>query len=299
MKNTILIGPSGFLGPAILKNFPSIIAAGRNKPPFYCKNKFIKISNIYNLKKLDKIKIDYVIYLVGNSNHHELNKSNLKRSFDFNVLPLQSALDYFSKRKIKKFISFTGALLYDQNKIKIPCDENSLINPYKNNYIFSKYFAEEVSRYYSNVVPTINVRLSNIYGPSMLKRPDIIISILNDILKKNKKIKVNTFKPERDFIHIDDVSIAIIKLLTSKFVGTVNLGSGKKYSIKKICKLIEKITNSKIKSRNIKVDGPYKYQHDISLLKKIIKWKPEISLEKGLEMTWKQILSWKTICKKS
>ena len=297
MKNTVLIGPSGFLGPAILKKFPSIIAVGRKKPPFYCKNRFIKITDIYNLNKLDKIKIDYVIYLIGNSNHHILNKSNLKKSFDYNVLPLQSALEYFSKRKIKKFISFTGALLYDQSKIKIPCKENSPLNQYKNNYIFSKYFAEQISKYYSYRVPLINVRLSNIYGPSILKRPDIIISIFNEILRK-KEFVVKSFKPERDFIHIDDVSIAIIKLLRSKFTGTVNLGSGKRYSIKTICHIIEKITHRKIKSKNIKVDGPYIYQHDISLLKKIIKWSPKISLEKGLKLTWEQMLIWKKIVKK-
>jgi nucleoside-diphosphate-sugar epimerase len=292
MKNTILIGPSGFWGPAILKNFPSIIAVGRKKPPFYCKNKFIKILNIHNLKKLEKIRIDYVIYLVGNSNHHNLNKSNLKKSLELNVSPLQSALNYFSKRKIKKFISFTGALLYDERKLKIPCKENSPINPYKNNYIFSKFLAEKVTEYYSNLVPSINVRLSNIYGPSMLNRPDIIISIFNNILKKNKEIKVHTFKPERDFVHTDDVSKAIIKLLKSNFTGTVNLGSGEKNSIKKVCNIIEKITNHKIKSKNIKVNGPYKYQHNISLLKKIIKWKPEISLKNGLKLTWEQMLNW-------
>ena len=46
MSNTILFGPSGFLGPAILKKYPKIIAVGRNKPPYYCNNKFIKINDI-------------------------------------------------------------------------------------------------------------------------------------------------------------------------------------------------------------------------------------------------------------
>ena len=292
MKKTILIGPSGFLGPAILKKYPSIIAVGRKRPPFYCKNKFIKISNIYNLKKLNEVDIDYVIFLIGNSDHHKLNNTNLKASLKYNVLPLQSALNYFSKRKIKKFVSFTGALLYDQSKLKIPCKESSTIFQYKNNYIFSKYLAEQTTNHYSQVVPNINIRLSNIYGPSMLKRPDIIISIFNNILKK-KDFKVHTFKPERDFIHIDDVSEAIIKLLKSKFTGSINLGSGKMYSIKKVCKIIEKITKYKIKSDQLRVDGPYKYQHDISLLKNMINWKPKISLEKGLNNTWQQILKWK------
>ncbi len=297
MKNTILIGPSGFLGPAILKKNPSIIAVGRKRPPYYCKNKFIKIKNIFNLKKLDKIKIDNVIFLIGNSNHHKLNKASLNSSLKYNMFPLQSALEYFSKKKIKKFISFTGALLYDQKKLRLPCKENSPIYPYKNNYILSKFLAEQITNYYSKIIPCINIRLSNIYGPSLLDRPDIIISIFNKILK-NKNVEVNTFKPERDFIHVDDVSEAVTRLIKSDFTGTINLGSGKRYSIQKVCKIIQEITNYKITSKNIKVDGPYKYQHDISLLKKTINWSPKVSLELGLKKTWSQINEWKNTKKK-
>ena len=44
MKNTYLFGPSGFLGPAILEKSKKIIAVGRTKPPFYIKNRFIKMT---------------------------------------------------------------------------------------------------------------------------------------------------------------------------------------------------------------------------------------------------------------
>ena len=60
----------------------------------------------------------------------------------------------------------------------------------KNNYIFSKYIAEKTIETYTNKIPWINVRLSNIYGPSLLERPDIVISIFHRILKK-KKSKLN------------------------------------------------------------------------------------------------------------
>ena len=38
---TVLFGLSGFLGPTILKKFPSITAVGRKKPSFYLKNNYI------------------------------------------------------------------------------------------------------------------------------------------------------------------------------------------------------------------------------------------------------------------
>ena len=222
---TILFGPSGFLGPAILKKYPEIIAVGRTPPPFYCKNKFIKIKSMNELSKLDKVKISKVIFLIGNSNHHALNKSNIEKSLNYNLVPLKKALNYFSNRKLKKFISFSGALVYDENSLEIPCKENSNLNPLKNNYIFSKYIAEKTIETYSKKIPWINIRLSNIYGPSLLDRPDIIISIFRKILEK-KTIKIKSFKPRRDFIHVDDVADGVIKLLKSNYIGHVNLKLG-------------------------------------------------------------------------
>jgi nucleoside-diphosphate-sugar epimerase len=289
---TLLFGPSGFLGPAILKKYPDIIAVGRTPPPFYCKNKFIKISSMNDLHKLDKISISKVIFLIGNSNHHVLNKSKLEKSLNYNLIPLKKALNYFSKRKIKKFISFSGALVYDENKLKIPCKENSKLNSLKNNYIFSKYIAEKTIETYSNKIPWINIRLSNIYGPSLLNRPDIVISIFRKILQK-KIVKIKSFAPRRDFIHVDDVADGVIKLLKSNYIGHVNFGTGIHSSIKEVCENIEEITQKKILSLDQKVSGPYVYAHNIDLLKKITGWKPRISLKKGLKMTWIQLIAWK------
>jgi nucleoside-diphosphate-sugar epimerase len=291
-KKTVLFGPSGFLGPAILSKYPEIIAVGRKSPPFYCRNKFIKVESLNDLSKLDKIKISKVIFLIGNSNHHVLNKSNLEKSLNYNLIPLKKALNYFSNRKLKKFISFSGALVYDEHKLKVPCKENSPLNSLKDNYIFSKYMAEKTIETFSDRIPWINIRLSNIYGPSLLDRPDIVISIFRKILKK-KTIKIKSFKPRRDFIHIDDVAEGVIRLLNTNYIGHVNLGTGVHSSIKEVCDNIEKVTKKQIYSLDQKVSGPYVYAHNIDLLKKITKWEPKISLKKGLEMTWIQLLAWK------
>ena len=109
MKNIFLFGPSGFLGPSILKRYPSITAIGRTKPPLFIKSKFIKLKNFENLKVLDG-KIDYVIFLIGNSNHHNLNKSNLDLALDHNFYPLQKALNYFQS----KIYYIFWCLLYDE-----------------------------------------------------------------------------------------------------------------------------------------------------------------------------------------
>ena len=205
---------------------------------------------------------------------------------DLNVYPINTALSYFAKRKIKKFMCFTTILLYDQNLFKLPVDETQTINPYINNYIFSKYLSEQVVNFFSNKVPSIVVRLSNIYGYTKLRRPDLIPTIMQDIFEK-KKVKIWSNKPIRDFIFTEDAADAVLKLIKSDYTGIINLGSGRKSSLKEITDIIENLSGKKIVSENKEVTGPMEFLTDISKLKQIINWEPKFTIQTGLEKTYK------------
>ena len=74
MKNkTILIGPTGFLGPAFLKMNPSITAVGRSALPDYLSNEFVEIGSDLDFTPLDDEDFDNVIFLIGSSDHKILN----------------------------------------------------------------------------------------------------------------------------------------------------------------------------------------------------------------------------------
>ena len=75
MSNTILFGGSGFFGPIILKKDPNIISVGRSVPSLNVSNKHIFIKNLDDFSNLNKLDFDKVIFLIGSSNHHEINKS--------------------------------------------------------------------------------------------------------------------------------------------------------------------------------------------------------------------------------
>ena len=163
MGKTILLGGSGFLGPVILSKDPKIISVGRSPIDESLKNKHINLDSLDDLKILDDLDFDNVIFLIGSSNHHEINLK-ITMGIDYNVYPLQKILKYLTNRKLNKFICFTSMLLYDQKKLINPVNENQPINPYTNDYIFSKFLSEEIVKFYKNKVPSIVVRLSNIYG---------------------------------------------------------------------------------------------------------------------------------------
>ena len=284
MSKTILFGGSGFFGPVILKKKPEIISVGRNRPPIDLKNEHINLDSLDDLKSLDKIDFDKVVFLIGSSNHHEINLRSTM-GIDFNLYPLVKILSYLKERKIKKFICFTTILLYDQQKMSLPVDESQIINPHVNNYIFSKFLSEEIVKCYKESIPSIVVRLSNIYGYTKLKRPDLVPTIMQDIFLK-EKLTIWSDLPKRDFIFTEDAADAVIKLLDADFTGTLNLGAGKMIPVKDIVKIVENLSGKKIISQNKDVTGPLEFVADISKIKKITGWSPRHSIEEGLAKTF-------------
>lgn len=294
-SKTILFGGSGFLGPIILEKYPDIVSVGRNAPPDYVKNKHIPIKNLDDLSVLDSLDFDKVIFLIGSSNHHEINKK-VTMGIDYNLIPLKKALAYFSKRKIKKFVCFTTILLYDTDKMKLPVDETQSINPYINDYVFSKYLSEEVVKFYAPKVPTIVVRFTNIYGPTKLIRPDLVPTMIQNFLSPNE-VEVWTKKPIRDFLYLDDAAEAIMKLMDTDYTGVVNLASGRSASVGQIADILEKISGKKVKDLKKEVSGPMHFECDISLVKKLTGWEPKHSLEEGLRLTYERMKPWAEECR--
>ena len=284
MNKTLLFGGSGFFGPVILSKDKNIISVGRTKPPLYCQNKHVEIKNLDELYKLDDLDFDKVIFLIGSSNHHDINL-NIDMGIDFNVYPLNKALDYFSKRNLKKFICFTTILLYDQKKLALPVGERQDINPYANKYIFSKFLSEQIVKFYQKSVPSIIVRLSNIYGYTELRRPDLIPTIMQDVFER-EKVEIWSNKPKRDFIFTEDAADAVLKLLETDFTGIINLGSGKMSSLKLISEIIEDLSGKKIISKDQPVSGPMEFNTNIKKISEITGWEPKFDIQKGLEKTF-------------
>lgn len=284
---TILIGPTGFLGPAFLEKDPSITAVGRSKLPEHLTNSFFRIQDDNDFKKLDTLEFDNVIFLIGCSDHHLLN-SHPTLAIEKNVLALSKFLWYLRKsnRKVNKIINFTTMLQYDTSKLVLPCPENRPRNASVNNYVLSKYVSELVTDQHRDLFNIIDVRISNVYGPTRLLRPDIVPSTIWSLLH-NKEASVWTKKPKRDFIFVDDAVSAVLKLIETNYSGPVNLGTGIGSSVKQLCDCLESLSGLKIIDQQIKVSGHMEYYQDITLLKSLIDWKPAYNLVQGLSKTYK------------
>ena len=145
--------------------------------------------------------------------------------------------------------------------------------------------SEQIVKFYQKSVPSIIVRLSNIYGYTELRRPDLIPTIMQDIFER-EKVEIWSNKPKRDFIFTEDAADAVLKILNTDFTGIINLGSGKMSSLKLISEIIEDLSGKKIISKDQPVSGPMEFNTNIKKISDITGWEPQFDIEKGLEKTF-------------
>ena len=140
------------------------------------------------------------------------------------------------------------------------------------------------------------VRPANVYGPGDnfdKKNAMVIPSLISKILSKKRPVEVwGDGSPIRDFAYSGDIAEGILRTMvygTGKY-DFLNLGSGEGVSIKKLIETMNKITSFSYFFKSKSNQGFSKRVMDISVAKKIIKYKPSTSLELGLRTTWNWFL---------
>ena len=164
-------------------------------------------------------------------------------------------------------------------------------------YGWEKLITERLCSHYSDDygIETRTVRFHNIFGPygtwegGREKAPAALCRKIA-IAKLNGSPEVEIWgdgEQVRSFCYIDDCVLGIYKLMTSCFSGPLNLGQDRMVSINQLADMIADIAGIKI--RRIHVPGPQGVRgrnSDNTLLKQILGWTPQVSLEEGLSKTY-------------
>lgn len=260
-KKIILTGARGFVGKNVLRHF-------KKK-----KVNLIRIQTENFLKK--KINIQNISHILHTGFDMRKKNTNIFKQLKIlkNICKIASANNAkiiflssssYGKRNQRKLIVNSK-----YQKAKNIC-ENYLIKNSKNNF---KY---------------IILRVFNLYGPGQ-KRGYIISDAILRIKKNNKRsLEILNNQNYRDFIFIDDLVSAIFKCVKYNLHNKIlEIGNGKSYSVKFIYKkiaLILKKDQKFIYKKPLK-SYPFITRAYINLNKKLINWKPSISIEKGLKIT--------------
>ena len=291
-KNKILIiGGTGFIGYHLaLKCLSlrwkvtsiSINSPKKNRRLKNVKYLLLDISIRKNLYKKLSLNFDYVVNLGGYVNHSHKVKTMKSHYNGCKNLSL-----FFLNSKIKKFLQVGSSIEY--GKIVSPQKEN-IINNQKTYSIYGKAklmstkLLLNLSKKYD--FPTTIMRLYLVYGPYQDINRIVPITIKNAI--ENKKFDCSSGAQLRDFIYVDDVISAIIKILKSNKVKgkIINIGTGKPVSVKKVILKICKLSNGgkpQFGKIQLRKDEILKLYPNVSNAKKLLNWSAKITLNNGLK----------------
>jgi GDP-D-mannose 3',5'-epimerase len=206
---------------------------------------------------------------------------------------------------IKRYFYTSSACVYpeyrqrDVNLIPLKEEDAYPAQP-QDAYGWEKLITEHLCSEYRRDfgIETRIVRFHNIFGPEGTwdggreKAPAAICRKVA-IAKLNGKTEIEIWgdgEQTRSFCYIDDCLTGIYKLMCSDFREPLNLGQDRLISINELADLIMDIAGVKLVKKHVEgPEGVRGRNSDNSLLRKILSWEPEVSLEEGLMYTYEWI----------
>lgn len=235
---------------------------------------------------------DYIYYLAAVSSVAD----SVARPWYTHLVNQESVvntLEYIRTEKlpIKKFLFTSSAAVYG-NAPDFPKTEKSHIDPLTP-YAIDKYASERYALDYGRLygLPTVAVRFFNVYGPRQNpnSRFSGVLSIVTKCLKEHKPFTLyGDGSQTRDFVYVEDVVDALIKIATETDKPTVyNIANGNETPLIDVIHTYERIAGIKLKIiREASRQGDIsKSRADVSKLKGI-GFEPQWTLGKGLKSYW-------------
>jgi len=291
-ENLLIAGGTGFLGYHFAKKISkkkfniTIISLKTPKKIRYLNNvKYIKcdISKKKEIKEKINKSFKYIFNFSGYVDHKNKSKTMLSH-----FIGTKNISNYFKNKDIELFVQIGSGLEYGKNKSPQLEEKKSL--PISN-YAKSKYYASQhlLKMYKENNFPCVIIRAYQVYGPRQDSNR-LIPFVITKCLKGNS-FPCSDGSQFRDFLYINDFINFLKSVMQkkTKCIGNVfNLGAGKSYNVKKVINLIkQKIGKGNPKFGLIKLrkEESQNVFPNIKKAKKILNWKPNFPLDKGLSIT--------------
>ncbi|MDC2966904.1 GDP-L-fucose synthase [Acidimicrobiaceae bacterium] len=299
MKKILILGSNGMVGKSVVNSFENsthfqVIKSNRDDTDLFNFEETNKLISETNPDILVNAAAKVGGIVANNQQRTEFLIENLK----ININILESCIPFNNI----KIINLGSSCIYPLNANN-PISETEFMNgkleptnsPYAMAKLTSIELGDAMHKQYGHEV--INLMPTNLYGPNdnFSEVDSHVIPGLMFRMEKAKKENNPTFsiwgsgEPLREFLHVDDLSNAIKFIVENEINDNlINIGSGDEVSIKSIAETIKKVSDYKgnLSFDITKPDGnPRKLLDSSKILK--LGWKPEISLNDGLETTYK------------
>lgn len=303
MAKYLVTGGAGFIGSNIveelvrrdekvrvLDNF--ITGKRENLEPF--KNKIELIEGDIADKKTVKRALKGIDFVLHQAALRSVAKSveDPVETHDVNATGTLNILIAAKESGVKRLVYASTCAVYGDAK-KFPQKEIDVvapISPYGASKLAGEHYCEVFAKTLG--LETVALRYFNVYGPRQnpeSRYSSVVPAFIFDIMKDKTPVIEWDGKQSRDFVFVKDVVQAnLLALKVKKASGEVfNVGKGCPTTIFDLLMYIEKALNKKTALKfGLKREGDVrKVYSDISKAKKILGFKPSVTLEEGLKLT--------------
>jgi UDP-glucose 4-epimerase len=313
-KKILVIGGAGFIGSFVVKE---LLTSDVGKVIIYDNFTRGKLKNIEgslkdsrcdiyknggDIRDVDLLNdamkgVDYVFHLAAMWLLHC--KDFPRTAFHVNIEGTFNILEACVNNKIKKLIYSSSASVYGDT-VEIPMTESHPFNN-RNFYGATKIAGEAMCRaFYDRYgLNYIGLRYMNVYGPNQDQNAAYtgVIPIMLNKIDANEPPAINGDGSQAyDFIYVEDVArFNLLAMKSDKTDEFFNVGTEVQTTIKELCDLIFKLTNSNLKVRFIPYsddDARQFVKNRIGSNKKSFEhlgFIPKYNLQKGLE----KLIEWR------
>lgn len=274
MKSLIVTGANGFIGTHLVK---ALSAAGHAVTAAESSDGDISLQTTW----LRLPSADVVIHLAA--------KSSVPASWEYppdfvqtNCLGISHALEFCRRHQAK--LIFLSSYMYGDAGTD-PIAETAPVFT-KNPYALTKQFSEQLCDIYSHNfhVESRILRPFNVYGPGQ-GEAFLIPKIVSEA-RSFGRVYVKDLEPRRDYVYVDDVVSAIVKLIGYNGAHRVfNIGTGRSHSVLDVIHTVQTLLRCPVEVSNEGVRRSGEIMDsvaNIELARRELDWLPKFDLVDGL-----------------
>jgi UDP-glucose 4-epimerase len=230
-----------------------------------------------------------VVFHLAASRARSLTATAFTEAIDINLigtLNLLEALEHASH--IKRIVLLGTAEEYGRGPVPFREDvRESPVSAYSLSKLSATHLAQTMA--FNLGLPAMVLRPSVAYGPE--QREDMFLPALIRTLLRGERFAMTAGEQTRDFVYIDDLVQALGRAGLSENTSgeVINVGGGQAIRIADLVDHVERMTDTIGQAQRGAVayrpGEAMNYQLDIAKAEKLLEWRPQTSLEQGLQRT--------------
>ncbi len=191
---------------------------------------------------------------------------------------------------VKRVVLASSGAVYGRQDAQ-PVSENLAPHPdspYAVSKLSSEFYLHSIGALWK--IETVVLRIFNVYGPRQHLPPShapVIPRVLNQVISGGSVVVFGDGAQSRDFVYVSDAVQALAAAATAERVNraSINIGSGQEVSIANLIDRVEKVARREAHRlfNAEESSGVPRLVADIRLARELLNWKPQVSLDEGLQ----------------